>query len=42
MVRPTIGNLAIVTLMAVVGIWALKAALRIFPVRGLSDVVAGV
>jgi len=42
MVRPTIGNLAVVTLMAVVGIWALKALLRAFPVRGLSDLVAGV
>lgn len=42
MVRPTIGNLVVVTLLAMAGIWALKAALRMFPVRGLSDVVAGI
>lgn len=42
MVRPTIGNLVVVTLLAVLGIWGLKALLRAFPVRGLSDVVAGV
>ena len=42
MVKPTIGNLVVVTLLAVAGIWALKAGLRMFPVRGLSDVVAGI
>jgi hypothetical protein len=42
MIRPTIGNLVVVTFMAVVGIWLAKGAMRIFPVRGLSDVIAGV
>lgn len=42
MVRLTIGNLVVVTALAVVGIYALKAATRAFPVRGLSDLVAGV
>lgn len=42
MVRPTIGNLVMVTLMAIVGIWASKALLRAFPIRGLSDLVAGI
>lgn len=41
-VRPTIWNLAVVTGLAVVGIWALKFGLRLFPVRGLSDVIAGI
>lgn len=42
MVRPTIGNLAVVTLMAVVGIWALKAITRVIPVPGLAELANGV
>jgi len=42
MVRPTIGNLVIVTALAVVGIWALKWITRVFPVPGLSDIAQGV
>lgn len=42
MVRPTIGNLVVVTAMAIVGIYAFKALTRMFPVRGLSDVAAGI
>jgi hypothetical protein len=42
MVRPTIGNMLVVGLMAVVFIWAGKALTRAFPVKGLSDVFAGI
>ena len=42
MVRPTIGNLVIVTLLAMVGIWAVKAFTRAVPVPGLSDLAAGI
>jgi hypothetical protein len=42
MVRPTIGNLVVVTLLAVAGILALKWAGRAFPVPGLSDVISSV
>lgn len=38
MVRPTIGNLITVTVLAVVGIIALKWGTRAFPVPGLTDV----
>lgn len=41
-VRPTIWNLVVVTALAVVGIWGSKFVLRVFPIRGLSDVIAGV
>ena len=34
MVRPTIGNLVMVTLLAVVGIWALKALVNAVPIPG--------
>ncbi len=34
MVRPTIGNLVSITLMAVIGIWALKALVRAVPIPG--------
>ena len=42
MVRPTIGNLVIVTALAVVGIWGLKWLTRVFPIPGLTDVAQGV
>lgn len=42
MIRPTVGNLVMVTIMAIIGIWASKALLRAVPVRGLSDLVAGI
>lgn len=42
MVRPTIGNLVVVTALAVVGIWGLKWITRVFPVPGLSDVAQGI
>lgn len=42
MVRPTIGNLLVVTALAVAGIWALKWATRIFPIPGLSDIASGI
>lgn len=42
MVRPSIGNLVMVGLMAVVFIWGGKALTRAFPVRGLSDIFAGI
>lgn len=42
MVRPSVGNLFFVTILAVVGITIAKAAMRIFPVRGLSDLIGGV
>jgi hypothetical protein len=42
MVRPTIGNLLVVTGLAVVGIFAFKAIMRAFPVRGLSDLAGGI
>jgi hypothetical protein len=38
MVRPTIGNLVMVTLLSVVGIWALKALVAKFPIPG-GDIV---
>jgi hypothetical protein len=37
--RPSIGNLIIVTAMAVLGIYALKAISRTVAVPGLRDVV---
>lgn len=42
MVRPTIGNLVIVTALAVVGIVGLKWLTSVFPVPGLRDVAAAV
>jgi hypothetical protein len=42
MVRPTIGNLIVVTALAVAGILAAKWLTRVFPVPGLSDVVQSV
>lgn len=42
MVRPSIGNLLVVTGLAIVGIFAAKALVRMFPVRGLSDLVEAV
>ncbi len=42
MVRPTIGNLIVVTALAVLGIYALKWATRVFPVPGLSDIASGI
>lgn len=42
MVRPSVGNLVVVTVLAIVGIWAFKAVMRILPVRGLSDLAAGI
>lgn len=42
MVRPTIGNLIVVTGLAIAGIWGFKALLRIFPVRGLSEIAGGI
>lgn len=42
MVRPSIGNLAMVTLMAIVGIWALKAVSRVVPVPGFAELVRGI
>lgn len=42
MVRPTIGNLVVVTALAVVGIWGLKWITRVFPIPGLSDVAGGI
>jgi hypothetical protein len=42
MIRPTIGNLVMVTLLAVAGILASKWLLARFPVPGLSDVVQSV
>lgn len=38
MIRPSIGNLISVTLMAVVGIWALKALTRAIPIPGAEIV----
>ena len=42
MVRPTLGNLLMVTVLAIVGILASKFVLSRFPVPGLSDVVQSV
>lgn len=42
MIKPTLGNLAMVTLLSVVGILASKWLLSRFPVPGLSDVVQSV
>jgi hypothetical protein len=42
MVRPTIGNLVVVTALAVAGIWGLKWLTRVFPVPGLSDLANGI
>jgi hypothetical protein len=42
MVRPSIGNLAMVTLMAIVGIWALKAVSRVVPIPGFAEIVRGI
>jgi hypothetical protein len=42
MVRVSVGNLLVVTALAIAGIYGFKAAMRIFPVRGLSDVAAGI
>lgn len=42
MVRPTIGNLVVVTGLAIVGIWGFKALMRAFPVRGLADLAGGI
>ena len=37
MVKPTIGNLVMVTVLSVVGVWGFKALMRAFPIKGLSD-----
>ena len=42
MVRPTIGNLIVVTGLSIIGIWGAKALMRMFPVKGLSDVIGGI
>lgn len=42
MLRPTLGNLVMVTFLATIGILASKWLLRQFPVGGLSDVVNAV
>lgn len=42
MVRPTLGNLVMVTVLSIVGILATKFVLARFPVAGLSDVVQNV
>lgn len=42
MVRLSIGNLVTVTALAVLGIVGFKALMRMFPVRGLSDLAASV
>lgn len=42
MIKPTLGNLAMVTLLAIAGILASKWILSRFPVPGLSDVVQSV
>ena len=42
MVRPTIGNLLVVTALAVVGIVGLKWLTSVFPVPGLSDIARSV
>ncbi len=42
MIKPTIGNLVMVTVLAVAGILASKWLLSRFPVPGLSDVVQSV
>jgi hypothetical protein len=42
MVRPTIGNLIVVTGLSIVGIWGFKALMRMFPVKGLSDLAGGI
>lgn len=40
--RPTIANLVLVTIMALVGIYATKALNRTYRVPGLADLVDGV
>lgn len=42
MIKPTLGNLGMVTLLAIAGILASKWILSRFPVPGLSDVVQSV
>lgn len=42
MLRPTIANLLMVTLLAVVGIYGLKAITRAVPVPGLTAFVGAV
>lgn len=42
MVRPTIGNLIVVTGLAIAGIWGFKALMRMFPIRGLADLAGGI
>lgn len=42
MVRVSLGNLVVVTMLSIVGIYAFKVAVRMFPVRGLSDLAAGI
>ncbi len=42
MVRPTIGNFIIVTIMAVLGIYGARFATRLFPIPGISDIVGGI
>lgn len=39
MIRPTLGNLLMVTALAVAGLIGAKALVRYFPVPGLSDVI---
>lgn len=42
MIRPTLGNLVMVTVLAIAGILLSKFVLARFPVPGLSDVVQNV
>lgn len=42
MVKPSIGNLLVVTALATVGIWGFKALMRAFPVKGLADLAGGI
>jgi hypothetical protein len=42
MLRPTISNLAMVTIMAMVGIYAIKALTRTVNIPGLSDLAGGI
>lgn len=42
MVRVSVGNLVVVTALAIAGIYGFKWSMRIFPVRGLSDLAAAV
>lgn len=42
MIRPTIANLAMVTLLAIVGIYVAKVVVRAVPIPGASALISAV